>query len=78
MPYALCPMPVDQIVPHVNEKRYTYSVSASRTVQPSFQSLYCRDRFFRNFVNNQITFSNMDTEIRLAIASPNLSKAHNS
>ena len=41
-----------QIVPHVTEKGYTYSVSASRTVQPSFQSLYCCcDRFFRIFAN---------------------------
>ncbi|WP_445174385.1 hypothetical protein [Microcoleus sp.] len=51
MPDALCPMPVGQIVPHVNERRYTYSVAASRTVQPSLQSLYCRDRFFRIFAN---------------------------
>ena len=80
MSYALCPMPyaLCQIVPHVNEKRYTYSVSASRTVQPSFQNLYCRDRFFRNFVNNQITFSNMDTKISLAIDNPQPSNAQNS
>ncbi len=71
MPYALCPMPLGQIVPYVNEKHYTYSVSASRTLQPSFPTLYCRDRFFRNFVNNQITFSNMDTKSSLAMPIPN-------
>jgi len=50
MPYALCPMPYARRVPHVTEKGY--SVSASRTVQPSFPSLYCCcDRFFRIFAN---------------------------
>jgi hypothetical protein len=71
--YALC-----QIVPHVTEKGYTYSVSSSRTVQPSFQSLYCCcDRVFLN-LGNQITFYNMDTEIGFAIANPKPSNAQNS